>query len=193
MSVAPERQALLRRALAARPARRLELEEHARAAILVPLLDAPDGPALLFTVRAPHLSRHAGQIAFPGGRVERGESELQAALRETHEEVGLALPASAVCGRLDDHPSPYGIVATPLVAWVPWPITLRLQAGEVTETFVVPLALLQALEPEVEARVTRGERRLLHRYTVGGRRIWGLTGNVVKDLLERLEALEVAA
>ena len=182
----------LTRALASRPARRLELDEHARAAILVPLLDAPEGPALLFTVRAAHLSRHAGQIAFPGGRLEPGEDDLQAALRETREEVGLVVPASAVCGRLDDHASPFGIVATPLVAWVPWPAPLQLHAGEVTETFVVPLDVLVNTEPVVEERVTRWGPRRLYGFTVAHRRIWGLTGNVVKDLVDRLAVGELA-
>jgi 8-oxo-dGTP pyrophosphatase MutT (NUDIX family) len=184
---------VLLRALAVRPARRLDLEAHARAAILVPVLAAPDGPALLFTVRAPHLTRHAGQIAFPGGRVEPGEDDLAAAVRETREEVGLVIPPTAVQGRLDDHPSPFGLIASPLVAWVPWPSPLRLQAGEVTETFVVPLATLRAATPTVEERVTPWGPRLLHGYDVMGRRIWGLTGNVVKDLLERWANVEALA
>ena len=182
----------LERALTARPARRLELDAYDHAAILVPLLDAPEGPALLFTVRAPHLSRHAGQIAFPGGCLEPGEDELQAALRETREEVGLVVPESAVCGRLDDHASPFGIVVTPVVAWVPWPAPLQLHTGEVTETFNVPLDVLVDTEPFVEERVTPRGLRRLYGYTVAHRRIWGLTGNVVKDLLDRLAVSELA-
>jgi len=191
VSHASELREQLTRALAARPARRLELDEHARAAILVPLLDAAEGPALLFTVRAPHLSRHAGQIAFPGGCLEPDEDDLQAALRETREEVGLVVPASAVCGRLDDHASPFGIVVTPLVAWVPWPAPLQLHAAEVTETFVVPLDVLVNTEPVVEERVTPWGPRRLYGFTVAHRRIWGLTGNVVKDLVDRLAVSEL--
>ncbi len=183
----------LRRALAARPAERLELRDHDRAAILVPLLDAPDGPALLFTVRAPHLSRHAGQVAFPGGRLDPGEDDLSAALREAREEVGLVVPPEAVCGRLDDHPSPFGLVATPLVAHVPWPARLRLEAGEVSETFAVLLEDLRAVEPSVEHRDTPFGARRLYGYSIAGRRIWGLTGNVVHDLLSRLAAAEALA
>jgi 8-oxo-dGTP pyrophosphatase MutT (NUDIX family) len=184
---------LVARALRARSPRTLELPDHARAAILVPLLDAADGPALLFTVRAPHLYRHAGQIAFPGGRLEGGEDDVQAALREAREEVGLELPRSAVLGRLDDHPSPFGIVARPLVACVPWPTPLRLDADEVSETFVVALADLRAVEPLVEERPGPGGARRLYGYDVAGRRIWGLTGSVVGDLLERLAAVEAPA
>ena len=186
-------QTWLARAVGCRPARRLELEGHGRAAILVPLLDTPDGPALLFTVRAAHLRRHAGQIAFPGGRLDAGETEIEAALREAREEVGLAVPRDAVCGRLDDHPSPFGLVATPFVASVPWPAPLTLQSSEVTETFVVPVALLRSAPVTVERRETPWGTRLLHGYSVAGRHVWGLTGNVVKDLLDRLDATAVAA
>ncbi len=192
MSVAPL-QDWLTRAVACRPARRLDLEGHGRAAILVPLLDAHEGPSLLFTVRAPHLRRHAGQIAFPGGRVDPGETELAAALREAREEVGLDVQADAVCGLLDDHPSPFGLIATPHVARIAWPAPLALQSSEVVETFVVPLAALRAVVPTVERRETPWGTRLLHGYEVAGRRIWGLTGNVVKDLLDRLDQAAVAA
>jgi len=177
--------------MASRPARRLELPDHRRAAVLVPILDAPRGPALLFTVRSQHLPRHAGQIAFPGGRLEAGEDDLTAALRETREEVGLVVAADAVVGRLDDHPSPFGIVATPLVAIVPWPAPLAPCAHEVAETFVVPLEQLRATRPSVEQRDTPWGVRQLHAYEIGTRRIWGMTGNVVKDLLDRIEATQV--
>ncbi len=189
----PPLQVALTRAVACRPARRLDLEGHGRAAILVPLLDTPEGPSLLFTVRAPHLRRHAGQIAFPGGRVDPGETELAAALREAREEVGLDVRSDAVCGRLDDHPSPFGLIATPFVARIAWPAPLVMQSSEVVETFVVPLAALHAVVPTVERRETPWGTRLLHGYEVAGRRIWGLTGNVVKDLLDRLDQAAVAA
>ena len=75
--------------------------------MLVPLFVSPDeGLSLLFTVRAAGLSRHAGQIAFPGGRLEAGEGPLEAALREAYEEVGLSVSSEDVLGRLDDRVSP---------------------------------------------------------------------------------------
>ena len=176
----------VRRALAEPVARGLDLPGHGRAAVLVPMLDAPEGPALLFTVRSAGLSRHAGQIAFPGGRVEPGEDAIAAALREAHEEVGLRVDPGDVFGLLDDRASPFGLVATPVVARVTWPADLRVDPGEVAEVFTVPLALLAATPVVRETRVHEGGTRVLHRYLVVGRDVWGLTGNIVKDLLDRL-------
>ncbi len=178
----------VRAALVVGPREELEWEGFGRAAVLVPVLDRADGPALLFTVRASHLARHAGQIAFPGGRQEPGEDAVAAALRETREEVGLVVPGDDVLGALDDHPSPYGLIATPVVARVVWPAVLELQASEVEATFVVPLEVLRRTTPTWEDRVTNGIARRLHRYDVAGHSIWGLTGNVVRDLLLRIEA-----
>lgn len=180
----------VRRALAAPIARGLDLPGHARAAVLVPVLDAPEGPLLLFTVRAAGLSRHAGQVSFPGGRVEPGEDAVAAALREAHEEVGLEVDRADVFGLLDDRASPFGLVATPVVARVSWPVDLRLDPGEVAEVFTVPLVLLAATPVQCETRTHEGGTRLLHRYLVVGRDVWGLTGNIVKDLLDRLTPVE---
>lgn len=184
---------VLSSAVTCRPARHLELSAHARAAVLVPVLDGASGPALLLTVRAPHLSRHAGQIAFPGGRFEPGEDAVAAALRETYEEVGLVVDPDAVLGALDDHPSPFGLIATPVVACVAWPAVLNVQTDEVTEAFVVPLAQLQAQTPSVEVRESPWGTRRLYAYEVDGRRVWGLTGAIIKDLLDRLDTVQVAA
>ena len=180
------------RAVAA-PGRRLELAGHGRAAVLVPVLETPDGLELLFTVRAAGLARHAGQVAFPGGRLEPGEDVVAAALREADEEVGLAVSANDVLGILDDHPSPFGLVATPVVARVAWPAPLRLDPGEVAGAFTLPLTELAACRPTLEERLLDGVVRHLYRYRIGVHEVWGLTGNVVRDLLDRLAEREVAA
>jgi 8-oxo-dGTP pyrophosphatase MutT (NUDIX family) len=159
-----------------------------RAAVLVPLLHAPDGLHLLFTVRSSSLSNHAGQIAFPGGRLDAGETPAQAALRETFEETGLRAAEGAILGPLYDQPSPARYLVTPLVAVLAWPQPLRPNPLEVADVFTVPLRDLLALSPRQEARQLEGQRRVLNYYThrgPGGERlIWGLTGNVLADFLE---------
>lgn len=183
----------VRRALALRPSQRLHLPSHRPAAVLVPLLDTPEGVSLLFTVRAAGLRRHGGQVAFPGGRLDEGETVVEAALREAEEEVGLQVGQEQVLGTLDDRPSPYGLVATPVVAELPWPSAVRLQDEEVAEVFILPLSALADTEPVLLEVQHEGTVRLLHRYLVGDRDIWGLTGNVVKDLLDRLVAVGASA
>ena len=169
---------------------RLEIAGFRRAAVLVPVLDGPDGLELLFTVRGEELTHHAGQIAFPGGRLEEGEGVEEAALRETFEEIGLELPLSSIIGRLSDHPSPARFVATPVVAVLPWPQPLEPNPSEVAEVFSVPLSELTGIEPRWEKRVLEGLERRIHFYAWGERLIWGFTGNVVKDLIDLLPGNE---
>lgn len=157
-----------------------------RAAVLVPILVSDDGAELLFTVRSRALAHHAGQISFPGGGVEAGESPEQAARREAYEEVGLEVPETAILGRLSELPSPAGYVATPVVAALRWPQPLRIEAGEVEEAFTVPLRDLRDTLPTTEVRTFRGAPRTLHRYVWGQRDIWGFTGNVLRELLDVL-------
>ncbi len=173
----------LRRLLHERTARDCPAEGMARAGILVPILQTESGPELLFTVRAAHMRRHPGQISFPGGHVEPGETLLDAAIRETHEEVGVTVHPEDVLGRLDSHPSPSGSCATPFVATVAWPQELKLSDLEVDSTFTVPLAELARIEPESRMVHHQGMSRLLYSYGWQGRNIWGLTGNVLHELL----------
>ncbi len=176
--------ATLRRRLAARPQERLDLEGFRQAAVLVPLLDAEAGPELLFTVRSSALSNHAGQISFPGGRLDALESLEEAARRETLEEVGLAVPFEAVLGRLDEHPSPAGYLVTPVLALLPWPQPLKPNPAEVAAVFTVPISVLQALTPRFEERRLLEYQRRIYFYEHEERLIWGLTGNIVRSVLE---------
>ena len=165
---------------------RVRFERFRRAAVLVPLVDGRNGPELIFTVRASHLPHHAGQIAFPGGGLEPGEDLVDAALRETREEIGIDVARDAVLGMLDDHPSPAGYVATPVVARIQGPVELVLDRNEVEEWFTAPLIELAQIPARSELRRQETFQRRIHSFQWNDRRIWGFTGNVVKNLLDVL-------
>jgi 8-oxo-dGTP pyrophosphatase MutT (NUDIX family) len=134
----------IRRAIAARPPVPLDVPGFRPAAVLVPLLDRPGGPTLLFTRRTEHVPSHKGEISFPGGAREPGEDAVAAALREAEEEVGLPRDGAEPLGALDDLPSVAGFVVTPIVAAVRSPpAAFRPAAFEVHEPFELPLAALR--------------------------------------------------
>ncbi|UCH26563.1 MAG: CoA pyrophosphatase [Trueperaceae bacterium] len=164
-----------------------EVAGYRKAAVLVPLLVGAHGLELLFTVRSQTLTNHAGQIAFPGGALEDGESVGEAARRETFEEIGLDVPETALLGCLNDLFSPARYVATPVVAALGWPKSLCLNPVEVEEAFTVPLRELWELQPRSEVREHMGIRRRIYFYPWRERLIWGFTGNILRNLLEVLE------
>jgi 8-oxo-dGTP pyrophosphatase MutT (NUDIX family) len=136
-------------ALRARLIENLARSEHAplaerglkRAAVCVVVVDGGGGEAaLLLTRRAEHLSTHSGQFALPGGRVDRGESALDAARGGGREEIALALAPEDFVGRLDDYPTRSGYLITPLVAWCAQTAQLEPNPAEVAEIYRVPLA-----------------------------------------------------
>jgi 8-oxo-dGTP pyrophosphatase MutT (NUDIX family) len=179
----------LEAALMTRPRDTLTFEGFRKAAVLVPLIVSDDTLELLFTVRSPHLSNHAGEIAFPGGRLDQGESFIDAACREAHEEIGLLVNTSDIVGYLDDRPSPAEYIVTPVVAVLDKPETFVLNPYEVTEVFTVPVLALHNMTPRVEERMIRDQRRMIYFYPYQDRLIWGLTGNIVKNVLEILYTL----
>lgn len=158
------------------------------AAVLLALYDTADGPALLYTRRTDTMRSHAGQISFPGGRVERDESPRDAALRETREEVGLT--AVHDVRHLTDYLTFRG---TTIVAYVGRaegsPPQAPASTDEVAEVFVVPVDDL--LDPTAyEARAVEGMRQLaperrVHYWRVGRRIIWGITGELTARFLTR--------
>lgn len=110
-----------------------------------------DAATLLLTRRQGRMRRHAGQWALPGGRLDPGETPLQAALRELHEEVGLALPPDALLGRLDDYPTRSGYLITPLVFWGGRVPPLRGNPAEVESLHRIPIAeFMRADAPMLE-------------------------------------------
>jgi 8-oxo-dGTP pyrophosphatase MutT (NUDIX family) len=158
------------------------------AAVLVPLIDHASGMAVLLTQRTTHLSAHAGQIAFPGGRIEPGDADaVAAALRETAEEVGLPPERVSVTGRLDTYLTGTGFEITPIVGIVEPPVPIDIDPFEVAEAFEVPLAFI--LDRRNHQRVEResgGRRRAFFVLPYEGRNIWGATAGILVNLAEVL-------
>lgn len=144
----------------------LEGRRHAAVAVVL-LPDAEAHPCFVLTRRAGGLRRHAGQWALPGGRLDGDETPEQAALRECHEEVGLALPASAVLGRLDDYATRSGFVITPVVVWSNGPQALHPDPQEVAEIHLVPLSELDQPGVPHLRRIPESERPVISIPLVG--------------------------
>jgi 8-oxo-dGTP pyrophosphatase MutT (NUDIX family) len=157
------------------------------AAVLAVLVGADD-PALLFTERAAMLSRHAGEMSFPGGLQDPGDTDLRAtALRETAEELGIEVAPDAVLGALPPiHTYVSGILVTPFVAAVPELPALAVSDAEIARVVQVPVRELGAIE---EQRVLREENGMTWRgwwYVSDDTTVWGATGAMVHALLELL-------
>ena len=160
------------------------------AAVLVPVVNRPEGLTLLLTQRSADLPDHPGQISFPGGRVEPGDATFaDAALRETAEEVGLAANRIEVLGELATYETVTGYRVTPIVGWVEPPFTLTPDPLEVAEAFEVPLAFV--LDPANQQRQFRmlGElRRDFWAIPWRDRYIWGATAAMLLILDRTLRA-----
>ncbi len=156
-----------------------------RAAVLVPLLEKDGAPHVLLTRRHPDLRHHAGQVSFPGGRIEPGEDARAAALREAQEEIGLDPAQVDLLGRLDETlvlVSAFRL--TPWVGVVPHPYPYVPHASEVAEILIVPLAALgQPGVHRVEEREAYGERHQVHFYELPEATVWGATARVLEKLL----------
>jgi 8-oxo-dGTP pyrophosphatase MutT (NUDIX family) len=158
------------------------------AAVLVPLIDRNDGLSVLLTQRTAHLSAHAGQISFPGGRTEEGDADaVAAALRETEEEVGLPRDYVTVVGRLDTYLTGTGFEIIPIVGIVRTPFPIEIDPFEVAEVFEVPLSYI--LDPSNHRRTVRQFEARSHSFFVlpyQGRNIWGATAGMLVNLAEVL-------
>ncbi|MGH8211069.1 MAG: NUDIX hydrolase [Steroidobacteraceae bacterium] len=161
------------------------------AAVLVPLVERAAGFAVLLTERARQLRKHAGQISFPGGRIDPNDADPRAAaLREAHEEIGLDPRYVSVVGYLPDHVLISGFRVTPVVSFVRPGFELLLQAGEVQDTFEVPLSYV--FDP-ANHRVRRrrfgfGEAEIeLCDIPYGDRNIWGATAGMLLTLYNLLQ------
>ncbi len=182
----------LARELATRPRTRLERVDKAVAAVLVPLLVVDGELHLLYTRRAASLPRHQGQIAFPGGTRDSGDVDPAAtALREAHEEIGLAPADVRVLGALDDIETMTSrFVITPVVGLAPYPYAWRPAPEEVDAVFTVAVRRLTA--PGVARREVwefGGQPYPVDLFAVDGHVIWGATHRITRGLLAMLEGM----
>ncbi|MEX2643949.1 MAG: CoA pyrophosphatase [Acetobacterales bacterium] len=161
-------------------------------AVLVPLIDRPEGLSVLLTERAAHLGAHAGQISFPGGRIEPTDpSPAAAALRETEEEVGVPPDSVELLARLDSYVTGTGYRITPVIGLICPPLRLRPDAREVAAVFEVPLTfVLEARNHRRVSHTREGVRRRYYSIGWGDRTIWGATAAILVGLSRIVVAAE---
>jgi 8-oxo-dGTP pyrophosphatase MutT (NUDIX family) len=162
------------------------------AAVLVPIVER-EQPSVLLTQRTAHLKDHAGQISFPGGKIEVADaSPAAAALREAHEEVGLESRFVKPVGYLDLYMTTFGFRIVPVLARVAPGFALTLNPAEVDDVFEVPLAfLMTSANYQLHSRPWQGLTRTYYAVPFGQRYIWGATAGILRNLWERIYEDEV--
>jgi 8-oxo-dGTP pyrophosphatase MutT (NUDIX family) len=176
-------------------AEHVKTREFKDAAILFALVEGEPHPTVLLTQRSDKLNNHSGQIAFPGGRIDEGETPIEAALREADEEVGLPASSVEVLGAMGPYFSGSGYKIHPVVGVVRDLPELTINEAEVADVFHVPLAfLMDQASHEIESRFFKGNERFFYampyRDTAVApaveRRIWGVTAGIIRVIQERL-------
>ena len=158
------------------------------AGVLVPIIDRQSGLTVLLTQRSSELRVHAGQVSFPGGRMEESDSDIVAtALRETHEEVGIYPDSVEIVGYLDPSPTVTGYAVTPVVGLIGSSVSIDVDPREVEAAFEVPLAFL--LDEDNQGHSQRefdGVMLNIVEFNYSGRRIWGATASMLLQLRQIL-------
>ncbi|HEY2032964.1 MAG TPA: CoA pyrophosphatase [Rhizomicrobium sp.] len=162
----------------------------AAAAVLMPIIAKPV-PTVLLTQRTETLSRHAGQVSFPGGRVDdTDETPLATALRETHEETGITPDFVSVAGFMEGYETGTGFAILPVVGVVKLGFTLMPNPAEVHDVFEVPLSfLLDPKNRELQSREWQGRKREFYAFNYGSHYIWGATAAILVNFAERFAGL----
>jgi 8-oxo-dGTP pyrophosphatase MutT (NUDIX family) len=158
------------------------------AGVLIPIIDRPGGLTVLLTQRSSELRLHAGQVSFPGGRMESTDKDIVAtALRETHEEVGIDPEIVEVAGYLDPAPTVTGYAVTPVIGLVSQSVSIVIDPGEVEAAFEVPLDFLLDKGNQQDAvRVYEGIELKIVEFNYAERRIWGATASMLIQLRKTL-------
>ncbi|MEM9141004.1 MAG: CoA pyrophosphatase [Pseudomonadota bacterium] len=169
-------------------ARQLGLHNQRPAAVLLALRPSDKGMTVLLTERARHLKHHAGQVAFPGGKIDAGDASAEAAaLREADEEIGLAVGQARVIGVLDPYLTSTGFRVTPVVAEIDPGFSARPDPGEVDLVFEPPLDfLMNPANRQRHHHDRNGYRRYYYAMPWQGHYIWGATAGMLKGLSDRL-------
>jgi 8-oxo-dGTP pyrophosphatase MutT (NUDIX family) len=162
------------------------------AAVLVPLIE--HAMTILLTIRTPHLRHHPGQISFPGGCVEPGDRDtVDTALRELHEEIGIASAYVEIVGCLDNYPTVTGFTIMPVVGIVKPGFELSLDTFEVAEVFEIPLEFAFDISNYERRQVAyAGEQRSYYRLQYEGREIWGATAGILLGFAKKIRAYRQA-
>ena len=164
-----------------------EMTDPAPAAVLIAITDRPE-PGVILTVRHSDLRTHAGQVAFPGGRIDAGEDATAAALREAWEELGLDPVLVEPVTELEPYRTITGFAVTSVIAVVPPDLPLAPHEREVEDWFEAPLAfLLDPANQQQHGMLFEGRERLYYRIDWNGRNIWGATAAMLVNLSRRLQ------
>ena len=160
------------------------------AAVLIAITDRRQDPGVILTVRRENMRNHAGQVAFPGGRIDAGEDAVAAALREAQEEILLDPTAVDVIGAIEPYRTVTNYRVTPVIGVVPPDLPLEPHEHEVADWFEAPLAFL--LDPANQQRLSalfQGRERHYYEIIWNERRIWGATAAMIVNLSRRLQRI----
>ena len=162
-----------------------QFRDHAKASVMV-LVREGSRPSLVLTERTSHLSSHAGEVAWPGGRVEPADANpLAAGLRETFEEIGVPQAAVTVIGELPGEISKFGLWVMPYVGLISADQAVTANPSEVASIFEIPMDWLSANPPkEIERLDRHGETQWAPVYYFGNHRVWGLTALILASLVD---------